>query len=63
MSLVLCFYTNLDGKLASPRTISSPCPILARTYSNSGEIFEGIPLRRPIAFFQTNCHNTAYRLQ
>lgn len=43
--------TEALGKLASARTISSPCPILARTDSNSGERIRGMFLSTTILPF------------
>ena len=41
-------FTYLAGKLASARTISSPCPILNRACRRSGDKIFGIPFKRPI---------------
>ena len=58
--LVICFYWkplistspsvqhDAAGKFESARTISSPWPILAIVWSNSGDKILGIPFKRPI---------------
>ena len=40
--------TYAAGKLASAKTISSPCPIEAKAWSNSGDKIDGIPFKRPM---------------